>query len=278
MKPTFSVSHLKAHLSCAQLAHYRYEARRGEPEPEVFALGSAAHLALATILNEPGSNERAVEAAEASLVAAAEAASSFELPRDWPVVRDILLMWRKPEGWEVLGTETPLSIEVGGATIVGTLDALVRHRDLLWHVQHKTLGQSVPCDIYAAAQETDWHECLYAGMARVAFPGQWGGTQLNIIRKLSRKMFGERPEAGVVFMTLLPKQAHIERAIADAAQVIDDILGQRSGRRPIIRNRSACLSGYRNSLCPYKGVCDGYHDLSSPRYVDVQPRYPDGVA
>jgi len=252
-------------------AHYEYTLLRGVPSrPLALDVGALAHLALEAKLRG-----RESYAAVDDYLSTLPPEAAVEVGEAWGTISPSVALWTPPEDWEILGTEVELEIPCGRHTIVGRLDAPIRWNDLLWHLQHKTLAAGVPVATFCEQQRTDWHEIAYHAMLREAMPTEIvGGTVLNIIRKLSSKRLTESPHDALIPPQYLPRtDALVSEALKDLSQLIDDIEAGSNGTRRIYKQRSACAGPYRNSLCPYKQVCDRELSIESEHFVDLEPRY-----
>ena len=267
-----SVSQIKRFVECNMKAHYEYTLLRGGAKRAMaLDIGSLAHLALeAKLKGEPW-----IQVTDEYL-ASLPPEVSVEVGEDFAILAPSLALWAPPDDWEILGTEVEMEIPCGKHTIVGRLDAPIRWNGSLWHLQHKTLGATVPVGVFCEQQRTDWHECVYHRMLQRTYPDNVEGTVLNIIRKLSTKRLAENPADALVPPQYLPRTDElVSEALDDLSQLIDDIEAGRNGTRRIIKCRSACAGPYRNSLCIYKPVCDGDVDITSDAYTDLEPRYTD---
>lgn len=265
-----SVSQIKRHIECPTKAHFEYTLLRGgDKRAMALDVGSLAHIALeAKLLGKDW------QAATDEYMASLPPEVSVEVNTEFAVLAPSLALWEKPDDWVVLGTEVEMEIPCGRHTIVGRLDAPIVWNDNRWHLQHKTLASSVPVAVFAEQQRTDWHECVYHRMLQAVEGPPVAGTVLNTIRKLSAKRLAENPTDALIPPQYLPRTDEIvQEALDDLAQLIDDIEAGRDGARRIIKCRSACAGPYRNSLCIYKPVCDGDDEITSPSYVDLEPRY-----
>ena len=270
-----SVSQIKRHIECPMKAHFEYTLLRGQDKRAVaLDIGSLAHLVLEAKLTKVADWRKLTDEYLAELPPEV----SVEVGEEFDVLAPSLELWEPPDDWEILGTEVEMEIPCGRHTIVGRLDAPIRWNGSLWHLQHKTLGATVPLGAFCEQQRTDWHESVYHRMLQRAYPDNVEGTVLNIIRKLSAKRLAENPRDALVPPQYLPRTDElVSEALDDLSQLIDDIEAGRDGTRRIIKCRSACAGPYRNSLCAYKPVCDGDVEISSDMFVDLEPRYATDV-
>lgn len=158
-----------------------------------------------------------------------------------------------------------------GLDFVGTFDAIVRWKGLFWHLQHKTLSPSTPIDTYQWYMHSDWHECMYEHEGRKSFK-PWGGTILNIARKLSRKSILENPYRALIRLPITRPEQVVEDAYNDFRAVAGKITAYPS----YIKNRGSCCGPYKNRRCAYYDVCHGGASLADPVFKDAVDRYgPD---
>lgn len=169
--------------------------------------------------------------------------------------------WDQP----VIQVERALSVQMDTFTLVGIPDAIVRFQGALWHVQHKTLDQSRSVATYAQGVAASLHESIYAILIKKAFPSEpYGGTMLNVVRKLSEK--GAKEDASrALHLEFIPiADAQLQRAIDDISWAV--------GHFGITwRNRSSCVSPW--GLCAYYESCwQGISLNDDSIYESVNPR------
>lgn len=265
-----SVSWIKDHEICPTFAYNRNVKLRGPAANAVaLSVGSIWHEAMAARLR-------------GETFAASLDTMSPRVADEWAVLAPVANAWDVPADWQVELVEHEMRLPAGPHTFVGRLDALVKWNESWWHVQHKTLAQGVPIEVFAEQQRTDWHECLYQRMAEHADYRPFAGTILNICRKLSKSvrrdgnMVERHPlEFLVEPMYLRRSDQIVDAAILDMMQIAGDIEDEIGSRRRISKNRSACAGAFRNSLCVYKGCCDGGITLDDEQFVDLEVRYAD---
>lgn len=267
-----SVSQIKRHIECPMKAHYEYDLLRGpRARPIALDVGSLVHTALEAKLRG-----RDWRVATDEYLAALPLDTDPRVDEGWLLLAPSIALWEKEEDWEVVSIEEAMETPCGSHTLVGRLDSVVRWNGQYWHLQHKTLAPSVPVGTFVEQQRTDWHECVYQRMAEEKGYRPFGGTILNILRKLSGKRLAGNPHDAIVPPQYLPRTPElVQEAISDLATIVDDIQAQRDGTRRIVKCRSACAGPYRNSLCAYKSVCDGDVEIESDAFVDLEPRYAD---
>lgn len=252
-----SISQVKDHLLCPQLAHNRHVLRRGlDKRSDALDWGTLWHREMAFKLMPEW---------EAPLIYIPP-----EVVQDYDLWRGECPQWQRPEGWEVKGVEVGMSMPLGQHEIVGTLDAIIQWNGKWWHLQHKSLAEGVPISVFCETQRMDFHEVVYQRMAEMQGYLPFGGTILNVLRKLSRKRLraGEDPYV-IEVMTREPEL--VEETLGDLEEIVTQMAAQ--GIRPI-KNRSACGGLYRNSLCQYHACCGREITLADERYVDLEERYP----
>lgn len=268
-----SVSEIKLFMECPMKWYFRYHLHRGKYQiQQALEVGTLAHKAFEAILNKRDWR---------SEVEAFVAESRPLISQEWDRIEtafDTLSLsiaeWEVPDDWEVLHTERELEIACGRHTIVGRLDAIVRWNGSCWHLQHKSLDASKPVAVYCEQQRTDWHESVYQRMAEEAEFVPFAGTILNGVRKLTRSTIERVGASTALFCEHLPRtDDEVNSALADLAQVIDDMDGVVLGTRRAVHNRAMCAGPFRNSLCEYKAVCDGEVAIDGPDYHNLEVRY-----
>jgi len=267
-----SVSQIKRHIECPMKAHYEYTLLRGTAHrPLALDVGVLAHLAFEAKLL--GKDWKAATDAYLAELAPADAVTAWD---GFAVIAPSVALWKPEDDWEIISVEEELETPCGSHTLVGRLDSVVRWNGHYWHLQHKTLTGSAPVGVFCEGQRTDWHECVYHRMAEERGYWPFAGTILNVLRKLSAGRLEKAPADAIIPPQYLPRTSEtVQEALDDLATVIDDIEAGRDGTRRIIKQRSACTGPYRNSLCPYKPVCDGDVGIESDTFVDLEPRYAD---
>ena len=246
--PRFNISELEDHDFCPEYHHNRWMLQQVGimDESEPLRLGTYAHKVL----------ERMMRGEKPSFTAkllASERALDLALAAWWGKL-GIAHPWDA-----VLETEQALELEVwspelgqAGFVLFGTPDACVTWEGKLWHLQHKTIGQSIPVGVFSAGIAQSLHEAGYAALLQHAHPGiPYGGTLLNIVRRLSEKRALEDPSQALHIEFLAITPAQIERGLRDISHKAQQILAQT--RR--YRRRAACWGIYRNKLCEYYPSC-----------------------
>lgn len=180
---------------------------------------------------------------------------------------------------ETLLIEAPLETQLLGGphTLVGRPDRVVRYQSKLWHVQNRTLSDRAVMPVYLAAAERDLHELAYAYLIQRHFklhPDQYGGTLMNIARKVSRKKLVEDPDAAFVQEFIPIDSAQVAEAIEDIIQVADDMEAIISGRRRAVQNRDSDRGRFGNRLSPYFEVRRGRQTLyEESSFKTTESRY-----
>lgn len=243
--------------------HLRRVPRRHEPALE---LGSLWHILLEEF-TKTGSRE---EAKNAGQLAVGEATKKIDSPlviSEFEHAAEGLFNLfdaykERYEFDETLLIESPLETQLLGGphTLVGRPDRVVRYQGKLWHVQNRTLSDRTVMPVYLAAAERDLHELAYAFLIQRHFKlhqDAYGGTLMNIVRKVSKKKLAEDPDAAFVqeFIPIAPEQ--VAEAIEDIIQVADDMESIISGRRRAVQNRESDKGRFGNRLSPYFEVRRG---------------------
>jgi len=279
-----NVSRIKDWDWCPQYQGYRWEEKRvrvGGPGRALW-LGSRVHEVLAAAM-EGKDGGKVVEGCKEEDEAQAKAL-------------DVAVeVWKgKIKPWErVLMVEEALETRVGGfdvetgmnwttkrtepVVVFGRPDAVVVWRDKVWHVQHKTVGAGVPVAVFSKGVKRSLHELMYAKMLKEKWPKMaYGGTMLNVVRKLGAKAM-ERDPGAALHMEFVPVgEAAIKRACGDVRLVAREIW--EGDERGLYQNRASCVGRFGNSLCPYYGVCEGDEAIEGPGFEDKDPLegYGDG--
>lgn len=257
-----SVSDLKLHVTCPTKFHYVYNLKRGvdreEPAQEI---GSFAHEILDLKLNRALWRPRLDEIETTA--------------KDWPALKLMLQVWEPHPDWKIHAVEKEYSLGLpSGDTLVGRPDAVVEYLGGFWHLQHKTIASSKPPATFTEIQRTDWHECVYQRMLEEAGYRPFKGTILNMLRKLSVKTLLDNPHAGIVTTYAPRSENEVNQALFDITMRLGRI---HTENKIEVREktRQSCGGHFGNSLCPYKGVCDGWLEINSNAFVDIKDRYAE---
>lgn len=284
-----TVSEVKTFLSDQQEWWYAYvEKRVPRLKPVALASGSYYHKLMEEYFRI-GSKEHAISATEGErLTAVAE----LGLPHGGVLLAETDRLQMLFNLWEdKLGVARD-SIAIEEAMeealpkihyqhfLQGKPDRVVKHNDLYWHWQNRTLSTSVSISTYLMAAQRDLHELSYAFLIQRRLniePEQYGGTIFNITRKLSRKSIEERPEEAFVqeFVSVDPKQ--VQDALLDIAAVGDYMTKAVAGNQRIIQNREMDRGRFGNSLSPYFNVKIGREKLDSETFQNATDRYAEAA-
>src|SRR6185369_11338997 len=115
-----------------------------------------------------------------------------------------------------------------------------------------------------------WYEfaCREAGYT------PYGGTILNVCRKLSAKSIKEDPKAAVVVQYIPRSLSIVHKAMKDLETIGNQLAAERDFPYAVLQNRSMCAGRFGNSLCPYLDVCNGVANLSDDtRFKTTEDRY-----
>ena len=163
---------------------------------------------------------------------------------------------------ETLLIEAPLEVQLPKSPhiLIGRPDRVVRYQGKMWHVQNRTLSDRTVMPVYLAAAERDLHELAYAHLISGHFQlhsDGYGGTIMNICRKVSKKKLAEDPDAAFVQELIPINPAQVADAIEDIVQVATDMAAVVEGRRRIVQNRDTDKGRFGNRLSPFFGVRTG---------------------
>jgi hypothetical protein len=258
-----NVSAAKAFLSDQMDWYYAYVLKRIPNRREsALDLGTIWHVLLEQ-LHKTGSREKAKELARAEVEAICLAVPpeqndwTGEFHRDAEHLMDIFDAYEERVAFdktlmieEALEMTLPNSVHV----LVGRPDRVVEHNGKFWHVQNRTLSDRTVMPVYLAAAERDLHELAYAAMIAKHFNtglAQYGGTFMNIARKVSKKKLAEDPQAAFVqeFIPIDPRQ--VETALFDLVQIADDMQEIMDGVRSPVQNRDTDKGRFGNRLSNY---------------------------
>lgn len=185
---------------------------------------------------------------------------------------------------ETLLIEAPLETQLLGGPhiLVGRPDRVVRYQGKLWHVQNRTLSDRTVMPVYLAAAERDLHELAYAYLIQRHYalhPDKYGGTLMNICRKVSKKKLAEDPESAFVQEFIPIAQEQVAEAIEDIIQIADDMQAIVDNRRRAVQSRDTDKGRFGNRLSPYFDVRIGrttlYDDVS---FTAAESRYDTEAA
>jgi hypothetical protein len=123
-------------------------------------------------------------------------------------------------------------------------------------MQYKALSDRTSMPVYIATRARDLHELAYAWLivGKFCIPREYGGTYLNVIRKISAKAIKERPDSAFVQELIPISWLQVNDAIEDIQQIADDMEDIMNGVRPLVDNREADTNRYGNVMSPYHEV------------------------
>jgi len=277
-----SVSDLKLHTVCPQKFHFQFVLRRGKLSFEkALEIGKLVHTALENKLLggdwKIATADAVIEMQTAAKMAGFPVEYVMEAIDDFGALMPVLETWAAPVGWEVVKVEQEMRLPIGVHELVGTPDAIVKWNGKFWHLQHKSLASSVPVHVFADLVSTDWHESVYQRMLERAGHTPFGGTILNVMRKLSRKAIEADPSKAIEFHYLPRTTEVVDKALSDILFKLEDIQAEIDGSRRIEKTRTSCAGMFRNRICQYKMVCDDLDKITNPQFVILEPRYGEGV-
>lgn len=284
-----SVSDINSFLGCEWDWWARSVARRvpRRPAAELYA-GTFWHETLATLI-KTGSKEEAKEKALPRLAEMRDAIDAFGDPAETKKFVDqgerLLSLFDHYSDFvgdqETLLVETPLEAALphwAGAsythTLCGTPDRVLRTKDgKVWSVQYKTVSDRVPPAVYVASQERSLHELVYRFLIEQHLDlndNEYGGTILNVVRKLSHKAIKERPETAFIQEMIPIRPEETRRALFDIAVWADRMETIRRGCNPT-QNRMADVNRFSNALSPYWDARRGLVSLDDDRFFEDAP-------
>jgi hypothetical protein len=286
-----NVSAVKTFLYDQQDWWFAYILKRVPRRPEMaLQLGSLWHLLLEELV-KTGSREVAEEKARKAVETFLGEPNEYMTPEfvsDYEKSVEHLLdlfdgYKERHEFDETLLIEAPLEVQLLGGphVLVGRPDRVVRYQGKLWHVQNRTLSDRTVMPVYLAAAERDLHELAYAYLIQRHFQihaDQYGGTLMNIVRKVSKKKLAEDPDAAYV-QEFIPIDKHqVALAVEDIIRVADDMVAIIEGRRDAIQNRDTDKGRFGNRLSPYFEVKRGHASISDERlFMASESRYDTEV-
>ena len=202
--------------------------------------------------------------------------SAFATYHDFVADEETILIEEPLEADLGAGEPTPGATPV---TLVGTPDRVIRRASdaTIWHVQYKTISDRTPIPVFVAMAERSLHELVYSYLIRTRFSlpaSQYGGTILNVVRKLSMKALRERPESAFVQEFIPIREEEVDGALRDIRVLAERMEAIRLGRAHPVQNRQLDGGRFGNVLTPYWDVRRGLADLSDDsRFMDLPDRY-----
>lgn len=195
----------------------------------------------------------------------------------WHAIEPAFNAWEWPDEWQLLEVEKLIEYRFGSPfelILQGRLDGLVKWNGIYWHLQHKTLSPSTPLPVYFAYMQRDWHECWYEFACREAGYTPYGGTILNIVRKLSAGTILKDPKSALCTQYIPRPWEIVKKAMLDLELIGNQLSVDRDFPGAILQNRSMCAGRFGNSLCPYLDVCNGVANLDDDSlFKTIEDRY-----
>jgi hypothetical protein len=273
-----NVSAAKAFLTDQMDWYYAYHLRRVPRGPVMpLALGTVWHVLMENYFST-GSKEEAKIIAQLKIteVMAEERgdwAHEFQLEAEHLFhLFDFYEDRYAPE--ETLAIESAIEAPLGTHILVGRPDTVIRWRGKLWHRQNRTLSDRTLIPLYLQTAERDLHEVAYAGLIahRYGIPlSEYGGTLMNIVRKVSKKKLMENPDAAFVqeFIPITPQS--VLEALGDLEQIATDMEAIIQGSRRAVSNREQDRGRFGNRLSPYFEVKMGRASIQDNWFFRTVP-------
>lgn len=270
----FNVSQVRTWLECPTKAHYAHTLLRVPNTRAAVALevGTCWHLAMEQFLKT-----RDKAWASQAVSDYLESSPDPKVASGWEAIHPAFMAWEWPDDWELLGVEQLVEHKFSAPfelIIQGRLDGLVKWAGQYWHLQHKTLSPSTPLSVYYAYMQRDWHECWYEHACREAGYVPYGGTILNVCRKLSAKAIQADPQSAISVQYIPRAQHLVRKAMFDLEHLGFELLRDQDFPESITQNRSSCAGRFGNSLCPYLEVCNQVADITDDTlFKTIEDRY-----
>jgi len=270
-----NVSAVQTYLECPRKWYYKYVRERGiDEDSEALRLGILWHKV---------------------------AAGDMEVPLDAPewmhrAKEDFDTWLADHSDVEVLAKETKLETQLGGHTIFGTPDCVLRWNGMLWHGQHKTISPQTPLDVYKRMVGRSYHEHIYKKMILETYapcpmdvgipaaPAPYGGTILMLAIKFT---YGPRskPHGSPFAVEYLGIRDNAE-ILGSLSRVIDQMEASPGWPPHLVngleqlppQNPDACGGRNKNKLCVYVDTCDGRTPIERMPHFDPLARYSGDVA
>jgi hypothetical protein len=270
----------------------RYVRRRvpHRPEPALYA-GTYWHAIMADFIRH-GDKSRAIETASEAMVRLRDELITMSATTD--IIKEFTSQCSSllgalhhyndfVAGEETLLIEEPLSAPLPGTphTLVGTPDRVIRlgGDGTIWHVQYKTISDRTSIPIFIAMAERSLHELIYSHLIRTHFSlpaSDYGGTILNVVRKLSMKALRERPASAFIQEFIPIRTIEVDHALSDIRILSERMDKIRSGEAAPVQNRQLDGGRFGNVLSPYWDVRRGFVSLDDPTlFTDLPDRYED---
>jgi PD-(D/E)XK nuclease superfamily protein len=165
--------------------------------------------------------------------------------------------------------------------LVGIPDTVVEVYQKRWHLQHKTASDRTSMPLYIQLAQRSLHELAYAWLLEGGGDfdhkdplEDYGGTYLNIVRKLSAKAIALNAQSAFVQELIPLDSKQIWEAVLDIARIADRMALVRNGTKSPIDNREADTNRFGNVLSPYFDVKLGLASLRDDNlFTDATTRY-----
>lgn len=254
---------------------YRYKLRRvpRRPEEVYFSVGRWWHLAMEHLVSS-GSLASTVNYADNQRLVIQAEINKYPDPGVYhekftdETDRLLTLMRQMPTRFvpkEVLAVEKTIEAKLPGGDhiLFGRPDQVIKLHDKFWNLQYKTTSDRTSIPIFVKTRERDLHELAYAWLiaGKYCTPDTYGGTFLNIVRKLSTKAIRERPMTAFVQELVPISWNEVTRAVKDIGLIADQMDLIEKGETDPIQNRESDVNRYGNVLSPYYDVYTGQVSL-----------------
>lgn len=165
--------------------------------------------------------------------------------------------------------------------LIGIPDTVVTLFDRRWHLQHKTASDRTSMPLFIQLAQRSLHELAYAWLLEGGggadlrdLKEDYGGTYMNIVRKLSAKAISLNPQAAFVQELIPLDQKQIFSAILDISRIADRMERIKNGSTSPIDNREADSNRFGNVLSPYFDVKLGISSLrDNTLFMNFVSRY-----
>jgi len=200
---------------------------------------------------------------------------SKDTPTEELQLRYGLKLWREARaewGISIFDTEVALEMELGGHTLFGQIDAIVRWNGRTWNLQHKTLAETTPLMPYTRALARSWHELGYGLLAKANGFEDYAGSIIVVLRKMAKvrkKQWGNKM-LSVEPIILSPAES-FQHELEERVGMMGHYAFDYAARIAMPQNRSNCLT--YNQLCPYIDVCDGEKSILELPETNALERY-----
>lgn len=290
----FEVSQIRLYLECPQKWGYVYLDNRVGPPSVALTTGALWHNAMERRLGgeEPDAAFTAALSESTAqvkhLTDPTALYNSGKAAGEFCNLHPAFMLWQPKPDWEILHIEKEFSAPLPYASptrLRGRVDCLVKWNGFYWHLQHKTLAPSRPLRAFIRYMERDWHECAYQWLLEQHGYQPYGGTLLNIVRKLSKAKLAENPAAALHIEYIVRPPYLVTKAIEDIDATVQRMqlervlhaaaMAQKGFSVTLLQNRSMCGGIYGNSLCPYIDVCNGRATTADPPFTDRKDPYQE---